>query len=85
MASSSTGGVKPFAIAGRTVRERERIFGMSPEERLWRKQWLKDQELSHHEPKYVAEYWKQRINPIRRFYKAPLDYVYNALTPVVVI
>uniref|UniRef100_U5EPQ1 Putative lethal 2 35di n=1 Tax=Corethrella appendiculata TaxID=1370023 RepID=U5EPQ1_9DIPT len=83
MASSDTGGVKAMAIAGRMVRERERLLGMSAEERAWRKQWLKDQELSPNEPKYVPEYWQARINPIRKFYRFPLDTVHNMLTPVI--
>lgn len=84
MESSATGGVKPMGIAGRMVRERERIFGMSKEERAWRAQWLKDQHLSPNEPVYVPEYWKERFNPIRRAYRAPLDAVQGVLTPVVV-
>ncbi|XP_050086612.1 uncharacterized protein LOC126571825 [Anopheles aquasalis] len=83
MASSDTGGVKPMSITGRMVRERERLLGMSPEERAWRAQWLKDQQLSPNEPRYVPEYWKERYNPIRRLYRAPLDLVQKALTPVV--
>lgn len=84
MASSDTGGVKPMSITGRMVRERERLLGMSPEERAWRAQWLKDQHLSPNEPKYVPEYWKERYNPIRRAYRAPLNMVQNVLTPVIV-
>ncbi|XP_062707151.1 uncharacterized protein LOC134287924 [Aedes albopictus] len=80
--ASNTGGVKPMTITGRMVRERERLLGMSPEERAWRAQWLKDQQLSHHEPRHVPEYWKERLNPIRRFYRAPLDLVQKGLTPV---
>lgn len=83
--SSTTGGVKPMAIAGRMVRERERLVGMTTDERAWRKQWLKDQVLSHNEPKYVPEYWKERINPIRRFYMAPLNALGSALEPILVI
>ncbi|XP_035908473.1 uncharacterized protein LOC118510584 [Anopheles stephensi] len=83
MASSETGGVKPMSITGRMVRERERLLGMSPEERAWRAQWLKDQHLSPNEPKYVPEYWKERYNPIRRAYRAPLNMVQNVLTPVI--
>lgn len=82
--ASNTGGVKPMTITGRMVRERERLLGMSPEERAWRAQWLKDQQLSHHEPRHVPEYWKERLNPIRRFYRAPLDLVQKGLTPVLV-
>jgi len=80
--ASDTGGVKPMPIAGRMVRERERILGMSPEERKWRAQWLKDQHLKH-EPVEVPEYWKEIRNPIRRFYTAPLDQITKVLTPVI--
>lgn len=82
--ASNTGGIKPMTIAGRMVRERERLLGMSPEERAWRAQWLKDQQLAHNEPRYVPEYWKERLNPIRRVYRAPLDMVQKGLTPVLV-
>lgn len=84
MTESQTGGVRPMAIAGRTVSERERLLGMTTEERAWRAQWLKDQHLAPHEPVYVPELINSRINPIRRFYQAPLNKVYSALTPVLV-
>lgn len=72
-----------MTIAGRMVRERERLVGMSDEERAWRKQWLKDLEL-HHGPRQVPALEKTMMNPIKRFYRAPLDAVYKALTPVLV-
>lgn len=81
--ASETGGVKPMVIAGRMVRERERLIGMSPEERAWRKQWLKDQEL-HHGPRKVPALELELNNPIKRFYRAPLDKVCNVLEPVLV-
>lgn len=84
MEHSPTGGVQPFPIGGRLVRERERLRGMTDEERAWRKQYLKDQILSENEPRYVPEYWKERTNPIRRFYQWPLLQVENILTPVMV-
>ncbi|XP_043640823.1 uncharacterized protein LOC122611649 [Drosophila teissieri] len=79
--ASETGGVKPMVIAGRMVRERERLIGMSAEERAWRKQWLKDQEL-HHGPRKVPALELELNNPIKRFYRAPLDKVCNVLEPV---
>lgn len=82
--ASDTGGVKPFTIQGRMARERERLAGMTDEERSWRKQWLKDQELSHNEPRVVPEYIKERLNPIRRIYRMPLDVAFKALAPVLV-
>lgn len=36
MKSSDTGGVTPMPIGGRMVRERERLLGMTTEERNWR-------------------------------------------------
>lgn len=73
-----------MAIARRMVNERERLLGMSAEERAWRAQWLRDQRLAPHEPVLVPELINAKINPIRRFYKAPLDAVHSALTPVMV-
>lgn len=77
-----TGGVKPMSITGRYNRERERLLGMTDEERAFRKQWLKDQELSPNEPRKVPEMYKATHNPIRRLYRAPLDFLGRALTPV---
>lgn len=82
--ASDTGGVKPMAIAGRMVRERERCIGMTPEERAWRAQWLKDQVLTQREPVFVPEYWQAIRNPIRRFYQAPLNAFYKVIVPVLV-
>lgn len=45
--ASETGGVRPMAIAGRMVRERERLVGMTDAERAWRAQYLKDQVCFH--------------------------------------
>lgn len=84
MESSDTSGVKPMTISGRTVSERERLLGMTNEERSWRAQWLKDQHLAANEPVTVPEYEKLLMNPIRRFYRAPLDKLQSVLLPVVV-
>ncbi|KAG5898293.1 hypothetical protein JTB14_008636 [Gonioctena quinquepunctata] len=79
--ASYTGGVKPMSIAGRYVEERERLLGMTDAERAFRNQWLKDQELSHNEPKKVPEIYKATYNPIRRAYRWPLDQLAKALEP----
>lgn len=81
--ASPTGGVKPMSIAGRYMSERERLAGMTPEERMFRKQWLKDQELAPNEPRFVPEMYKARYNPIRRFYRWPLDTFAKAIEPIV--
>lgn len=79
--ASDTGGVKPMPIAGRMVRERERLVGMTDAERAWRKQWLQDQILSPNEPVRVPELERELMNPIRRAYRKPLDVIFNALKP----
>lgn len=81
---AQTAGVKPMAIAGRVALERERCIGMSDAERAWRKQWLKDQILAPNEPVHVEEYWRERTNPIRRIYRAPLDTLFKVLKPALV-
>ncbi|XP_060822278.1 uncharacterized protein LOC132910525 [Bombus pascuorum] len=82
MASSRTGGVKPMSIGGRLVRERERLIGMTEEERAWRIRYLKSQILAPEEPLDTKEYRRQLYNPLRRFYRAPLDVFQRLLTPV---
>jgi len=74
---SQTAGVKPMSIAGRTIRERERLNGMTAEERAWRKKWLHDQVLSGNEPKLIKTNTAEFMNPIRRFYRAPLDILFH--------
>lgn len=79
--ASNTGGVKPMSITGRYTNERERLLGMTDEERVFRKQWLKDQELSSNEPRKVPEMYKATYNPFRRAYRAPLDLLAKVLEP----
>ncbi|KAK5645007.1 hypothetical protein RI129_006307 [Pyrocoelia pectoralis] len=83
MYKRDTGGARPMAIAGRFIRERERLIGMSDEERAWRKQWLKDQILSPNEPRHVPEMYKFQYNIFRRAYKAPLNILQNMLEPMI--
>ncbi|KAE8741119.1 hypothetical protein FOCC_FOCC013378 [Frankliniella occidentalis] len=72
-----TGGVKPFGIEGRFARERERLAGgFTDADRAWRSQFLKDQVL-HNEPVIPEWYYKERYNPIRRFYRWPLDTLFG--------
>ncbi|XP_022207206.1 NADH dehydrogenase [ubiquinone] 1 beta subcomplex subunit 6 isoform X2 [Nilaparvata lugens] len=77
-----TGGVKAMNLEGRLGRERERLLGMSPEERQWRKQWVKDQHLSPNEPRFVPELYKELNNPLRRLYRKPLDMLFEPLQGV---
>uniref|UniRef100_A0ABD2XEJ4 NADH dehydrogenase [ubiquinone] 1 beta subcomplex subunit 6 n=1 Tax=Trichogramma kaykai TaxID=54128 RepID=A0ABD2XEJ4_9HYME len=79
---SNSGGVKVMGIQGRMARERERLIGMTDAERAWRAKWVKDQQL-HGEPIVPENFYKNRYNPIRRFYRYPLDKFEAAIGPVV--
>ncbi|KAK9881666.1 hypothetical protein WA026_017182 [Henosepilachna vigintioctopunctata] len=81
--SSDTGGVKPMTIIGRLVRERERLAGMTDDERALRAQYLKDQILSPNEPRNVPELTRELRNPIKRFYRYPLDNFQKMIEPKV--
>ncbi|XP_063607510.1 uncharacterized protein LOC134782094 [Penaeus indicus] len=82
MAQSDTGGVKAFPIEGPFKNERTRIAGMTDADRAYRKQWLKDQILSPNEPRAVPGFYEARYNPIRRFYRWPLDTLFKPLVSV---
>lgn len=70
-----------MCIAGRYVSERERLHSMTDAERAFRKQWLQDQILSKNEPRPVPEMYKALYNPLRRFYRWPLDRFQKMLEP----
>ncbi|XP_008478467.1 uncharacterized protein LOC103515307 [Diaphorina citri] len=70
---SDTGGIIPMNLQGRMAFERERLFGMTDQERSWRAKFVKDQKLAPHEPVEVPEIYTELVNPIRRFYRAPGD------------
>jgi len=71
-----TGGVQPMALGGRVASERERLSGMTPEERAWRMRYLQDQVVIS-EPRYVKATEKELLNPLRRFYRFPLDFIFK--------
>lgn len=70
----------PFSIEP-MPHERQRLSGagMTAEDRALRRQWLKDQELSPNEPVFVPDLVQR--NPIRRFYSAPWNALFNRLRP----
>jgi len=72
-------------IKRRMASERERMLGMTDEERAWRKKWLNAQKLAPEEPIIPKGYYKEMYNPIRRFYRAPLNKFQNMLEPLVVM
>ena len=73
---------KPMSIQSQFDNERHRLVnGMTQEDRAWRKQWLKDQELSPHEPRTIPE----TKNPIRRVFRFPLDWAFSKLEPYLVL
>ena len=73
-----------MSIQGRLARERERLVGMTDEERAWRRQWIHDQVLSPNEPRKLPNIEKELYNPIRRAYKKPLDLAFQPLKPILV-
>ncbi|XP_071634876.1 uncharacterized protein Nd-b17 [Temnothorax longispinosus] len=76
-------GDRPMSIVRRVGRERERMLGMTDEERAWRKKWLDAQKLAPEEPVMPKGYYEQMYNPIRRFYMAPMNKVQNMLEPFI--
>lgn len=74
-----------MTIERRMARERERMLGMTDEERAWRKKWLDAQKLAPEEPVLPEGYYKEMYNPIRRFYMAPMNKFQSMLEPLVVI
>lgn len=70
-------------LGGRLDRERERIIGMTNEERAYRAKFLKSLDLAPDEPIIPKNYNKEYYNPIRRFYRAPFDKLESALIPLV--
>lgn len=83
---SQTVGVKPIPIQGIWFRERARLAGrgMTDAERKMRAQWVKDQHLAANEPVYVPAMEKELMNPIRRFYRWPLDRLFQRIQPTLV-
>nr|XP_018895883.1 PREDICTED: uncharacterized protein LOC109029740 [Bemisia tabaci]XP_018895892.1 PREDICTED: uncharacterized protein LOC109029740 [Bemisia tabaci] len=78
--NADTGGVTPMNIEGRLFDQRERLRGMTDEDRKFRAQFLKDQRLAPHEPvTHLPELYYDLVNPIRRFYRKPLDMVFDKL------
>lgn len=73
-----------MTIVRRVGRERERMLGMTDEERAWRKKWLDAQKLAPEEPVTPKGYYEEMYNPIRRFYSAPMNKVQNMLEPLMV-
>ena len=72
--SSVTTGVLPMSLTGRFANERQRL---GPEftdaERRWRIKWFRDQQLHHSEPVDVPRLQQKLLNPLRRWYRKPLD------------
>lgn len=61
-------------IKGRFANERERLGPDFDEtQRQWRIKWIKDQHLHPNEPFEVKQLYIEYHNPIRRFYRKPLD------------
>jgi NADH dehydrogenase (ubiquinone) 1 beta subcomplex subunit 6 len=71
---------RPMSIKGPYENERARLDGTFTDvDREWRKKWLKAQELGHHEPRTQFSASQMEMNPIRRAYRFPLDFVFSKL------
>lgn len=71
-------------LEGREAYMVERMRGMTPERRAYRKQFLKDQVLSAREPVFVPELYRELNNPVRRFFRYPFDKLQAFLEPKIV-
>ncbi|KAK4016443.1 uncharacterized protein LOC116925947 [Daphnia magna] len=73
---------RPMSIAGPYAKERARLDGTFTDlDREWRKKYLKSQELGHHEPRTQFSASQMEMNPIRRAYRFPLDFLFSKLQP----
>jgi len=54
--------------------------GMTEADRALRRQWVMDQKLAPHEPVDIPAL--RPLNPIRRFYRVPMDLLFRGLAPV---
>lgn len=73
---SLTGGVRALWIESRFWYDRERLLPDFDEDwRKYRAKYLHSLELDPREPVHVPEYEKMLINPIRRLYMKPGDWV----------
>lgn len=81
--ASETGGVVPTSLVEKFSNERLRLGPEFTEyDRQWRIKWHQDQLLRDSEPFNVPAL--KYFNPIRRFYRAPLNVVENQLCKVMV-
>jgi len=84
--TSYTAGVMPMSITGRFANERERLGpDFNQTERQWRTKWISDQELHPSEPFEVKQLYYEYYNPLRRFYRKPLDLLENKLKDYMVL
>ena len=65
----------PMSLELHMADERVRASGLSAAEREWRGKWIADQHLHADEPILVDAVHRQ-LNPIRRVYRAPFDWLY---------
>lgn len=76
--ASQFGNVRVMYLEGPFSYDRDRLGpNFTEEERLYRVKYLKSLELHHDEPLHVPEYEIELLNPLRRFYMKPMDWVEN--------
>ncbi|XP_050425349.1 uncharacterized protein LOC126836199 [Adelges cooleyi] len=79
--ATETNGALPIDLEGRHRHVRHRLTNMTDEERAFRRKFLHSQHLTPDEPKVVPEMYEELYNPIRRFYRAPMNAFQSVLEP----
>lgn len=84
-ADVSSGNLQ-MSLSGRFHNERARLGpDFTEADRQWRIKYLQAQRLTPGEPFYVPQALTSHLNPIRRFYRFPLDIFENYLAKYTVI
>ena len=83
--NTNTGGVMSMSIETRFANERHRLSEEYTEKwKQYRIKYIKSLILTRKEPRDVPEFYREFFNPIRRFYRIPLDTYEKLAKPIVV-
>lgn len=80
---SESGGQPVFNTEGPMREVLYRCRGLTPAEREYRKQWLREQLLKETEPVVLHKEYELLYNPIKRFIRYPLDKLFLATVPYI--
>lgn len=83
--SSISAGAAQISIEGRYRIDRARLGpNFTEADRQWRIKYIKSQDLHPNEPFEVPELERVHYNPIRRFYRVPMNLFENAISKIIV-